>query len=269
MNTLRTLKSIHIYPIKSLRGIELSTSEIDEFSLKFDRRWMLVDDNNKFLSQREIPKLNQLEVAFSDDAIIVKQKNTTNSIKIPLKTTSKTTFKVNIWDEYIDAIHIQSQIDEWFSLILNTSCKLVYMPPTANRKVNPEYATNNEKTSFNDGFPFLIIGEESLNLLNSKLNVPILMNRFRPNFVFSGGQPHEEDTWNTFKIGASVFKRVKPCSRCIITTIDPVTSKIGKEPLRTLSLYRKKENKIYFGQNLLCVSGSQVTVGEPIVLIKD
>ena len=130
--------------------------------------------------------------------------------------------------------------------------------------MDARYAHANEQVSLADGYPLLIIGEASLADLNKRLPSPVPMNRFRPNLVFSGGHAYEEDAWKEFRIGESLFKGVKPCSRCVLTTIDQDTGAQGKEPLATLASYRKKENKIYFGQNVLALNEKTIYEGATI-----
>jgi uncharacterized protein YcbX len=153
-------------------------------------------------------------------------------------------------------------VNTWFSKQLGIKCRLVHMPDATKRKVDPNYAKKGEVTSLSDGYPFLIIGQESLNLLNSKLDVQIPINRFRPNFVFDGGTSHDEDNWREFKIGDITFYGVKPCSRCVVTTIDQQTAIQNKEPLKTLSTYRNFNGKIMFGMNLLHTGEGTVKVDE-------
>ena len=112
-----------------------------------------------------------------------------------------------------------------------------------------------------------MIGQSSLDDLNSRLEFPVPMNRFRPNLVFTGGQPYEEDSWKLLTIGNNKFAGVKPCSRCVLTTVDQNTGEKGKEPLATLAKYRQHENKIYFGQNLLSIDHHTIHEGDEIKLL--
>ncbi|WP_431292514.1 MOSC domain-containing protein [Pedobacter sp. P26] len=133
--------------------------------------------------------------------------------------------------------------------------------------VDPRYASNNEVVSFADGYPCLLIGQSSLDGLNEKLQSSIKMDRFRPNFVFTGGTPHIEDRFNTFYIGETLFSAVKPCSRCVLITIDQQTGEKGQEPLRTLAGYRTINKKILFGQNLLHQSSGIISVGDELKIV--
>ena len=264
-----SLSEIYIYPIKSLGGISLDESEVTDRGLQYDRRWMLIDEKNNFLTQRTHPQMALLKVEIECDELVVSHKQDSQKIiRIPLENFffTKELFQVSVWNDKVHVKSYNDQINEWFSEQLGIRCKLVYMPESAQRKVDPAFAKKGEVTSLSDGYPFLIIGQESLNLLNSKLAEPIPMNRFRPNFVFTGGIPHEEDEWNEFTIGDIVFQGVKKCSRCVVTTIDQQTSSVSKEPLKTLSTYRNFNNKIMFGMNLLHSGKGEVKVGNTVIV---
>jgi hypothetical protein len=146
------------------------------------------------------------------------------------------------------------------------ACRLVYFPEENSRPVDPRYKVNGEQVSLADAYPFLIIGQSSFEDLNSKLQEPVPMNRFRPNFVFTGGKPFEEDTWRNFSIGSTRFVGVKPCDRCVLTTVNQETGQKGVEPLKTLTSYRKRDNKVYFGQNLVALDHKRIQIGDLITL---
>jgi uncharacterized protein YcbX len=141
---------------------------------------------------------------------------------------------------------------------------LAYMPEASHRPVDPDYARNGELTSFSDGYPLLLIGQAALDDLNARLAIPVSMERFRPNIVFSGGSPYLEDSWQAFSIGQMLFRAVKPCARCVLTTIDPLTGVRGPEPLRTLATYRTRANKVLFGMNLLYEGSGRLSVGDAL-----
>jgi len=259
------LSEIYIYPIKSLGGIPVNSAEVTDRGLKHDRRWMLVDEDNKFFTQRLVKTMTLLQTSIAAESLIVFNKtNPDEKIEIPFTPKDNQTEKAVVWDDTVDVIHYQKEINEWFTEQLKIKCRLVFMPDETERKVDNNYAKNNELTSFADGYPFLLIGQESLNLLNSKLETPIPMNRFRPNFVFTGGAPHDEDNWKQFKINEIVFKPVKPCARCVITTVNQYTAEQGVEPLKTLSTYRSVGNKVMFGMNLLHEGKGVVGVGDEL-----
>lgn len=262
------LTEINIYPIKSCGGISVQSAEIEERGLQYDRRWMLVDEDNMFMTQRKIQQMALINVDIKDNHLIVthSQKNL-EPLSISIAQETQEHADVVVWNDEVKASIVKNTA-EWFSEALELKCKLVYMHNNSNRFVDKDYAKNNEIVSFADGYPFLIIGEESLNHLNSKLDEKLPMNRFRPNFVFSGGGPHVEDKWKVFTIGGNKFFGVKPCARCVVTTIDQKTGTKNIEPLKTLSTYRLSDNKIKFGQNLLHEGAGIVNVGDEITVLE-
>lgn len=262
------LSRIFIYPIKSLGHVELDSSDIDLFGLKHDRRWMLVTSEGKAITQREYPSLAQFVVDMKEKTINVTSKSDKNlSIIFPHEITEGDEFMVKIWDDTCRAIKASSNINKAFSKALNMEVTLVYMPNSSGRLVNNQYAQYGEITSFSDGFPILLLSEDSMDYLNSKLSDQIDIIRFRPNLVFKGSTPHCEDQFKSFRIGDAQFKAVKPCSRCVITTIDPQTLKAGKEPLKTLNTYRNINGKVMFGMNVLIESANTIRVGDALFQI--
>lgn len=247
----------------------MQTATLTDRGLKHDRRWMLVDADNRFLTQRELPQMSQLQVTLKESSLSVQHKHTRDAIEIPFEP-SGAPCTVTVWDDTCEAQYVSTHADEWFSNILSIPCRLVHMPETSQRKVDPNYAQKEEITSFSDGFPLLLIGQSSLDDLNSRLPQPITMERFRPNLVFTGGYPFQEDEMKEFNIAGVTFYGVKPCARCVITTIDLATGKKGKEPLKTLSTYRQSNNKLLFGQNLLfrkAPNTANISLGDIITLL--
>ena len=268
------LSEINIYPIKSLGGISLNDSIAEEKGLQFDRRWMLVDENGKFFTQREFPKMATLKVSLISESLQIADEN--NSITVPFEPTSNNKIKVQIWQSKCDAVAYDETVNSWFSDALNTNCRLVLMPEESKRKVNPYYAIRKfqDIVSFADGYPVLLIGENSLNDLNEKLANPIPMNRFRPNLVVKGSDAFAEDNWKKIKVGEAIFHLVKPCARCVMTTTNQETGiSDGKDPLKTLAKYRLKKSvsgqKISFGQNLIAENfGAKVRLGDKIEILE-
>jgi len=259
------LSQIWIYPIKSLGGINLSSALVMEKGLQYDRRLMLVDETGLAMTQRVFPKMALFKLSIDKDLLTITYGQ--HSMKLHLESIpleSSTT--VRIWDDTVSAFNVAPPYSQWFSDLLELPCRLVYFPEKNSRPVNPKYEVNQEQVSLADAYPFLIIGQGSLDDLNSKLKEPVPMNRFRPNFVFTGGQPFEEDTWRNFSIGHTRFVGVKLCDRCVLTTVNQDTAEKGSEPLKTLSSYRKRDNKVYFGQNLVALDHQTVTVGEIITV---
>lgn len=262
-----TIQDIFIYPIKSLGGISLTEAKVEERGFQFDRRWMLVDQNGVFLTQRTHHKMALLQVELGESGLIVFDKRyPEDQLQISYELESNQKIEVEIWDDRVVAQLVDPAFDNWFSEKMGLMCHLVKMPQTTQRKVSPKYAVNAESVSFADGMPYLILGQASLDDLNSRLETPVPMNRFRPNIVFSGGLPFEEDSWKVIKIGSVEFQVVKPCARCVLTTIDQDTGLQGKEPLKTLAGYRTVSNKVYFAQNMVALQAGTIRIGDRIIL---
>lgn len=263
------LTAIFTYPIKSLGGIALQTALVQPRGLQYDRRWMLVDEQGLFVSQREVAELALLGTAIEPPFLIVfSKKNPARRVHIPLEppVSDMPETTVQVWDDRCPARVHDPTINAWFSETLGTPLRLVFMPDTTVRPTDPQYAPADLPVSFSDGFPYLLIGQASLDDLNARLAQPLPMNRFRPNFVFAGGTPYEEDTWQDFAIGDVRFRGVKPCARCIVTTTDQETGQRGAEPLKTLATYRKQGHRILFGQNVIWAGAgdTRVEIGMPL-----
>ena len=257
------VSELFIYPIKSLGGISVSEALVTDRGFQHDRRWMLVDEHNEFITQRSLPQMALLQTEITGEGLKVYHKTSLEEISIPFESHGQT-IAVQVWSDRCKAVVVDNKLDEWFSNILGKTCRLVYMPTTTKRRVDGRYALQKEITSFTDGYPFMTIGQSSLDDLNSRLEEKLPINRFRPNIVFTGGMPHEEDTWAQCTINGINFYGVKLCARCVITTINQENLEKGKEPLKTLASYRMKNNKIYFGQNLLHHGEGKIHVGDLI-----
>ena len=260
------VSELFIYPIKSMGGIALSSATVTDRGFQYDRRWMLVDEQHNFITQRDFPEMALLQVSVAADGLSVQHKITGDAISIPFVPATNATAMAQIWDDNCLVQFVSDRADEWFSSMLSTNCRLVFMPDTSIRKVEQAYAANNKITSLSDGYPFLVIGQLSLDDLNSRLTEPLPMNRFRPNIIFTGGQAFIEDRLKHFSINGIQFYGVKRSSRCQVTTINQDNAAIAKEPLKTLALYRRKNNKVYFGQNLLHQGKGIVQVGDEIIV---
>lgn len=264
------LTEINIYPVKSLGGISLKSSIVEEKGFINDRRWMLVDGNGVFLSQREHPKMARLKVNLTKESLIVSAGAESISIAFSPKNDALTSVKV--WSSRVKAFVYEDEVNQWFSDRIGVRCRLVKMPEDAKRIVSPGYAVRKYKdtVSFADGYPYLLISRESLDDLNSKLEKPLPMNRFRPNIVLEGADAFAEDDWKKIRIGETVFHVVKPCARCVMTTIDQQTGeKDGNEPLKTLAEYRNRKGKVIFGQNLIAENtGKTLKVGDKVEVLE-
>lgn len=264
------ISELYIYPIKSLAGIPVKKARVTATGFEHDRRWLLVDESNCFITQREFHQMALLKVVIEDGGLMVTNKQNNDSIFIPFNIPGKQyeQVMVTIWDDTCMAQFVDLAADKWFTKALDMNCRLVYMPDSTRRIVDQRYAPENALTSFADAYPFLIIGQASLNELNTRLDEPLPMNRFRPNIVFTGGKPFDEDLYGHFTIGDINFFGVKLCARCVMTTVNQDTAVKGKEPLKTLARYRFKNNKILFGQNLVHEGEGEIAVGDELVVLQ-
>ena len=245
------VSELYVYPIKSLRGVALGQAWLDERGIRHDRRWMLIDANGRFISQREAHQLALVDVAIDSDALLVSAPGMT-ALRVPFGDPA-TRERCTIWRDVVDAAPVSAAADEWFSRYLGRACRLVHMPDASRRIVDRDYVPTERVVGFADAFPLLLIGQGSLDLLNEKLaeqgERTVSMQRFRPNIVVAGSPPHAEDLWRQIRIGEIDVDVVKPCARCVITTIDVESAQASDEPLRTLAGYRKQGSKVLFGQN--------------------
>ena len=265
MSSTLVLQEIYLYPIKSLGGIAVQEAQVEERGFKYDRRWMLVDQSGEFLTQRQHPQLALLQVALSESQLEVFSKgDPSQRIAFDLDLASNQELLVSIWGDQVLARVVSAEVSRWFSDFLQMDLDLVVMPESSQRKMDPRYAVQGESVSFADGMPYVMIGQASLDELNQRLEVPISMDRFRPNLVFSGGEAYAEDQFKQLQIGEVEFQVVKPCARCVLITVNQQTGEKGKEPLATLATYRTVNNKVYFGQNAVALAPGIVRVGDPI-----
>lgn len=262
------LSEIHIYPVKSMSGISPAKGQIGRRGFEFDRRWMLINDKGDFMTQRHYPAMTLLQPELHDSFLkITNKKSPYDSIKVPIEPYEDEEVEVPIWNDRCTALTVSREADKWLSEKLNIKCRLVFMPDSSKRQADEKYADKGDLVSFADGFPFLMIGQSSLDDLNSRLEKPVPITNFRPNLVFTGAEAFAEDEWNNIRIGALNFKVVKPCSRCTITTVDQETAVRSKEPLRTLADYRRVGNDVLFGQNVICKETGEVSVGDEIEVL--
>jgi uncharacterized protein YcbX len=256
------ISQLYIYPIKSLGGIAVTSARVTTRGFEHDRRWMLVDENNRFLSQRESAKMALLKVELKNDGLFVTYHPSGGSILIPHQSSTPETCEVTVWDDTCTAVYVSHEADKWFTDILGIKCRLVYMPDYSIRPVDEKHVPSGHITSFADAYPYLLIGQATLDDLNSRLTEKLPMNRFRPNIIFTGGESFEEDIIDNFTVGNIDFYGVKLCARCVITTIDQNIATKANEPLKTLATYRRRNSNVYFGQNLIHKGEGVVTVGD-------
>jgi uncharacterized protein YcbX len=256
-----SLAGITLYPIKSCGGISVTSWRLDRLGLEYDRRWMLVDQAGRAVTQREWPVLSRTEVALTDGAIRVSAPGR-RPVAVPLGVTEGESVPLSLWGWRGTGLGGRREVDAWFTELLGAPVRLVYCPPAGGQEVNPEYAPAPTRAAFTDGFPLLVISQASLEELNRRLPAPATMRRFRPNLTLTGTEPFAEDQMGRFRLGLITMAAVKGCDRCVMTTIDPDTGEKGPEPLRTLATFRKWDGKVWFGQNVIHHDTGTLTVGD-------
>ncbi|WP_342644872.1 MOSC N-terminal beta barrel domain-containing protein [Mucilaginibacter sp. CSA2-8R] len=261
------ISRLFIYPIKSLGGIVLPGAQVTTRGLQHDRRWVLVDPNNRFMSQRTTPPMALFALQLTGEGIVVTHTPTQDVFIVPFTPQTQEQLTVTIWDDTCTGIRVSDAADAWFSRKLDLHCRLVYMDDASLRPVDPRYAKPEQITSFADAYPMLLIGEASLMDLNSRLTDPVGFDRFRPNIVISGTGPYHEDEMAHFSIGDIHFYGVKPCARCVMVGVNQQTAEVNAEPLKTLSGYRRFGKKVYLGQNLVHEGVGTISVGDELQVI--
>lgn len=260
-----TLSEIWVYPIKSLGGISVQTARVFPKGLEHDRRWMLLDEKGMFMTQRHHPQMALFKLSTGTDHITVRYQGET--LNIPVDEPGGTPFRTGIWKDDVTVIPLDPAYDKWFSERLGVDSRLVRFPEENPRPVEPGHRDAADHVRLQDAFPFLILGQASLDELNRRLATPVPVNRFRPNFVFTGGDPHEEDGWQNFTIGSLPFQGTRTCARCGIPGVDQETGQKQKEPLATLVDYRMQGNNIMFGMNAIGPGYGEVNVGDEVMVV--
>lgn len=256
-----SIRSLHIYPIKGMAGMSIPSMQLLERGAKYDRRYMLVDENGKFLSQRTHAQLCQFWCDIQDDTLRVYF----GDARLELDTTaySDRKIEVEVWGAQFHAYEVSHSASQWFSDQLGSNCRLVKMVDGEDRIKT--FADGETRLSFADGYPYLVLGTASLALLNEKVDQEIPFNRFRANIIVNTASPHEEDSWRAMSIGDAELQIIKACARCVVTTIDQSTAERGVEPLKTLAQYRKTDKKINFGANAVLRKEGVVSVGDAVM----
>jgi hypothetical protein len=275
----KVLASIHIYPVKGCRGIDLRASAVEPWGLAGDRRWLIVDANFRFVSQREQPALARVVVgpgpgpgpgpAPAGGIDVSAPGRPPLSVRAP---EPDELLKVSVWGSTVLAAAAGPAADAWFSAYLDQPVRLVYLDDPTRRAVDPEFGADGDVVSFADGYPLLVTNVASLEQLGDWLaadgDQPLPMNRFRPNAVVTGFGPWAEDRWRRVRIGAVTFRVAKPCGRCVVTTTDQVTGVRGSQPLRMLARKRRFGQSLVFGQNVIPDTPGQIRIGDPVEILE-
>lgn len=252
------LAAINIYPIKSCAGISLASSRIMGTGLEWDRHWMLVRDDGRFVTQRELPILATIVPRIAPPSLILRAPGR-EPLSIPLAPAGAAR-SVTVWRDHVSGIDCGDAVAAWVSAVTHESLRLVAFDPALPRASNPDYTGDvTAFTEFADGYAILLLSATSLEDLNGRLpGKPLEMAQFRPNLVLRDTSAYAEDRITDLRIGAVTLRVVKPCTRCKITTIDQRSGiPHGDEPLRTLRGYRydRQLNGVTFGQNAIVLNG--------------
>jgi uncharacterized protein len=261
------LSAVSVYPVKGAAGISLERASLDSFGIRHDRRWMVVDGSGTFTTQRDCARLALLGTALEADALVLRSEHA-GVVRLPLQPDPGPVRRVRVWEDEVEAVDAGAEAAAFVSAHLDRAARLLYMPDSTVRQVDPAYARPGDRVSFADGFPLLLISQASLDELNRRLAEPVEMARFRPNLVVAGAAaPHAEDTWRALRIGDVECDVVKPCARCVVTTINQSTAVAGREPLHTLAQYRRWDGKVWFGQNVVHRGAGELQVGDVVEIL--
>lgn len=265
------LSALYRYPLKSASHERLTHSRVEALGLEGDRRWMLVDETSgRFLTQRLLPQMGRIEARYDASGRLHLRAPGQPELAVAVPQADADLRGVIIWSDSLRVPDAGDEAAAWCSAFLGRACRLVQVPESRARQVDTGYAEPGEKVAFADGFPLLLIGQASLDDLSQRVGWSLEMLRFRPNLVIEGAEPYAEDSWKRIRIGEMEFKVAKGCSRCIVTTLDPLTGErsADREPLTTLKSYREQEGQVYFGQNLLPRGTGELQVGMAVEVLE-
>ncbi|MET9970127.1 MOSC N-terminal beta barrel domain-containing protein [Streptomyces sp. NPDC006356] len=269
------LQSIHVHPVKAFRGTAPREAVVEPWGLAGDRRWALIDDGGKVVTQRQQPRLALAAAELLPGGGVRLSAPGMDPLTVPVPTTPGTV-PMQIFRDKVEAVLAEDDAAHaWCTAFLGADTRLVHMDaPGTRRPVDPQYALPGETVSFADGFPLLVATTASLDALNSLIargdhadEGPLPMNRFRPNVVVSGTAAWAEDDWSRIAIGEVTFRVPKKCGRCVVTTTDQATAERGREPLHTLGRHRRLDGKLVFGQNMVPLSRGTIRVGDPVTIL--
>lgn len=265
-----TISALYTYPIKSCGALSHERIALTETGLAYDRHWMLTDEDGTFLSQREHAKMALIQPRLLPDALEVSAPNMP-PLYVPLQSAPRPPRPVSVWRDTVLGVDEGDDAAAWLQEALQFSARLVHMPPQTYRRVNPERVPQSAQVGFADGYPLLIAGEASLEDLNARLvsrgKAPVPMARFRANVIVRDAAPFAEDDWAHFEMAGIAFEGIKPCARCVVTTIDPATATQpdAQEPLATLATFRRHANGgVMFGHNVVHRGTGMLAVGNAV-----
>jgi len=261
------VSALHLYPVKSCRGIPVERWPVGRRGLEHDRRWMIVDEAGIFVTQREVPSLACVGTRLEPGNLVLSAEGH-GLVRVPNATAPDAPRRrVLVWRSEVDAVDCGEEAARWLSAHVGSPVRLVHMPDDVERHVDPDYALAGDIVGFADGFPLLLATVASLDDLNTRLDAPVPMDRFRPNVVVTGSAAWEEDEWTRIALGDLPCRVAKPCGRCTIITTDQRTGARGPEPLRTLATFRQQDQKVNFAQNCVPDETGTLAVGDDVRLL--
>ncbi|MCS7081562.1 MAG: MOSC N-terminal beta barrel domain-containing protein [Rhodothermia bacterium] len=262
MSAEARLAALYVYPVKSCRGFAVEAWTVEERGLAHDRRWMWVGPQGRALTQRELPKMALISVALTEEALQLAYPGR-EPLWVPLEPGQRARWCiVRLWNEELRLLDLGPEPARWFASALGQEARLVFQPRESHRPLDARYGRPGEGVSLADGYPILLLSEASLEALNALLERPVSVLRFRPNLVFAGVEPFVEDTWSWVRLGSVRLRLVKPCSRCLVPSIDPESGCLEPEPLRTLASFRLRQGRIWLGQNAVPETTGPVWAGQ-------
>ncbi len=262
-----SLSAIHIYPVKSCAPLSPREAVVEPRGLAGDRRWMVTNEDGAFLTARKFPQLTLIRAVPDGDELVLDAPDMPTLRLSRPRVTQR--IEVTVWRSLVQALPASAEADAWISEYLELPARLVHMDAGCVRPVSLDYGRVGDEVSFADGYPLLLISQAALDALNAKLERPVSMLRFRPGLVVAGTEAHAEDAWQRIRVGTVEFDVVKPCTRCIFTTIDFERGEPdpGGEPLRTLATYRRTPAGVTFGQNLIPRGSGTLHLGDRVEVL--
>jgi uncharacterized protein YcbX len=260
MNAVVT--ALNVYPVKSCAGIPLHEAVVLDAGLAHDRQWLVVTPDGRFVTQREQPRLALVGTAIDAGRLVLRFPDGTRVAVAPGEAARRR--DVVVWDDRCSGLDCGDEVAERLAGLLGRAVRLVEFDASVPRvKRSPWLGDAAATLRYPDGYPILLISEESLDDLNARLPAPLPMTRFRPNVVVRGLGAFGEDRVRELRAGALRLQPVKPCTRCTITMTDQVDAAVDPaEPLRTLKTYRwdRELRGITFGQNVAIAGGVGTTL---------
>ena len=259
-----TLAQINLFPVKSCAPLAPDHAIVERRGLRGDRRWMIVNAENRFITARKHPRLVLIHAIFDGDSLRLDAPGMP-CLHLRVDACADAS-QVIVWDDEVAARPAHAEADAWISDYLGFAARFVFMADDCERSIDPAFAKPGDHVSFADGFPLLLISQAALDDLNARLELPVPMLRFRPSLVIANTAPHAEDDWRAIRIGEVAIDVVKPCVRCVLTTVDPASGAFDPtgEPLRTLITYRRGPKGVTFGQNLIPRERGTIRIGDPV-----